>query len=142
MNNLQHAINMSIYAHSKQKDKGGTPYINHPIYLALQFTNEDEQIVALLHDVLEDAPDIYSLAYIEDIFGVTIRDALNALTRRYEENYNDYLVRVSVNKLATKIKIQDLLHNLDITRLKVKDNNDRKILDDKYVKALAFLREK
>jgi len=139
MSNLDIAIETALNAHVGQVDKAGQPYILHPLRLMLRLTNEDERIVAVLHDVVED-----SELTIDDLslrgFSKRIVTAIDCLSKKESENYNDYISRLSDNKLATKIKIEDLRDNLDITRIESIGEKDLSRLR-KYHRALMFLLE-
>ena len=139
MNRLQLAINIAIEAHKDQYDRGGTPYINHPIYLSLQMDTEEEKIVALLHDVIEDS-DLFTLEELRQWFGNIIADAVDCITKRKntKEKYEDYLVRVKSNPLALKVKLADISHNLCLDRIPEPDKKYMK-MKDKYTKALEYL---
>lgn len=108
---LSKAIQIAKRAHEGQKDKGGKEYIFHPLRVMLQFDTEEEQVCAVLHDVIED-----SFVTLEDLkkAGIpeTILSALDALTKREKEDYENYIERVSKNKLACKIKLADLEDNM------------------------------
>ena len=111
------AIKLSVDAHERQMDKGGQPYILHPLRLMLAVNSESARIVALLHDVVEDNPTFtlekLSLAgYSQDVL-----DALDCLTKRPGEHYSDFIDRIKPNVLARKVKLADLRDNMDVTRL-------------------------
>jgi len=97
----------------------------------------EEQVVAILHDILEDTEtkisDLRNIGCSEDIV-----DAVIVITKQGFQSYQEYLERVSNNTLATAVKIQDLRHNMDLTRLKKITDKDieRNI---KYAKALQYL---
>jgi (p)ppGpp synthase/HD superfamily hydrolase len=136
MDRLQLAIYTAIHAHKNQKDKGGQAYINHPMYVALSMNTTDEKIVALLHDVIEDNKD-YKIENILNMYGEVITEAVDAITKREDEKYKDYLIRVKANDLARKVKRADLIHNL---------RGDRGFdigldLRKRYQKSLEFLME-
>jgi (p)ppGpp synthase/HD superfamily hydrolase len=135
----QQAINMAIYAHRGQYDKGNIPYVNHPIFIALGMSTEEEQIVALLHDVVEDS-NKYTIDDIRNIFGDTIADAVDCITKRKDsdENYVEYLKRVRTNPIALKVKMADINHNLMGDRIPVKDKKYFE-MSDKYKQALWYL---
>lgn len=139
MNRLQLAINIAIVAHEDQYDRGGTPYINHPIYLSLQMDTEEEKIVALLHDIIEDS-NLFTLEELRLWFGNIIADAVDCITKRKntKEKYEDYLIRVKSNQLALKVKLADISHNLCLDRIPEPDEKYMR-MKDKYVKALKFL---
>lgn len=124
-----------------QVDKGGNPYILHPMKIALQLDTEEERASALLHDVIEDSDCTYLILKEEGI-SESVIDIVKILTRRKDESYKNYLKRVkeSNNKSAIKIKKLDLLDNLDTSRLKEVTQKD---LDrcKKYTDAYRYLSE-
>lgn len=139
MNIVQRALNMAIKAHEGQLDKGGMPYINHPVYLALQMDNNDEKAIALLHDVLEDSDFLYE--DVEAEVDENIARCVKCLTRKENEDYFDYIKRIKkTDWFATKIKIADLKHNSDILRIKEPTDKDYKRIE-KYQKAIQILEE-
>lgn len=102
-----------------------------------KFQNEIEQIIAVLHDVVEDSD--VTLEGIEKAgFQSSIISALDCLTKRKNEEYMDFIVRVSCNELARKIKLEDLKDNMDLTRISSLDEKDM-IRVNKYHKALNYL---
>lgn len=134
------AIGLALAAHRGQADKGGQPYILHPLRVMLEMTTEQDRIVAVLHDVVEDSPSI-RLPEIEAAFGVRIAAAVDALTKRGGESYDDYLSRVRADDIATRVKLADLKDNCDLSRLgRAPTDSDRKRLD-KYLRARAILSE-
>ena len=129
---------MTYWAHFSDTDKGGQPYIVHPVYIALQLQDEKEKIVALLHDTVEDKR--LNLDIIEREFGEEIAEAVDAISRREGEKYFDYIERVKQNTLAKKVKIEDLKHNSDISRIPDAQPEDFSLLK-RYEKALKILQE-
>ena len=133
------AMMIAYEKHKNQKDKSGIPYIFHPIHIAEQMDNEKSTIVALLHDVIEDTSATFE--EIENLnFDNEIIDALKYLTHDKSKNYFDYIKDISKNSLATKVKIADLKHNLDITRLNKISSKDKK-RNEKYKKCLKYLQD-
>lgn len=133
------AMLVAYKAHENQLDLANVPYIYHPIHIAEKMDTEEECVIALLHDVVEDT-DI-TFAYLERDFSKEIIDVLKLLTHEKNEPYMDYIKRIKQNKLATKIKIEDILHNMDETRLdKIRDNDIKR--REKYRKALNYLESK
>lgn len=131
------AMNIAYYAHKDQFDRAGVPYIYHPIHIAEQMNTEIECIVALLHDVIEDT-DIKTEKLREE-FPSEVIDALLLLTHDKKIDYMDYIKEIKKNPIAKKVKIADIKHNADETRLDsitIKDINRRK----KYQKALEYLK--
>lgn len=103
-------------AHSGQVDKVGVYYIEHPRAVASLVDGENEKICAQLHDVMEDTE--FSETALRILFGDEIVDTLLLLTHREGESYEEYIEKISNSELATKVKIADLTHNSDLTRLK------------------------
>jgi (p)ppGpp synthase/HD superfamily hydrolase len=122
--------------HNGQQDKSGVPYIYHVIHVAEQMNTEDETIVALLHDTLEDTE--LNPNYIKDNWGEHILEAVKLLTHKKNEPYLDYIMKIKDNQLARKVKIADLKHNMDLTRLDSPSDKDFKRVE-KYKKALEIL---
>lgn len=130
------AMLIAYNAHQNQFDKANIPYIYHPIHIAEQMDTELECIVALLHDVVEDT-DI-TLNDLEKEFPKEVIDLLKILTHDKKIDYIEYIKKVKTNPIATKIKIADLKHNSDITRLENITTTDLKRIE-KYKKALEIL---
>ena len=110
---LSEAIVFATRAHTKQKDKNNQPYILHPLRVMLACFTERQQIVAILHDVIENTK--YTLSDLKSELGIDggIYQALYAITRHKAEPYFDYINRVKANDLARKVKIKDLEDNLE-----------------------------
>lgn len=123
-------------AHKNQVDKSGVPYIYHPIHVAEQMDTENECIIALLHDVVEDTK--VTFKQLEEVFSKEIIDILKLLTREENIEYDEYIKRIKNNSIACKVKIADLTHNLDKTRLDFVTEVDVK-RNEKYKKALQIL---
>ncbi len=135
--NLQRAIEIAIEAHKGQTDKVGKPYILHIFQVMAKGKGEDEKITALLHDVVEDTP--WTLEKLEaEGFSTKIIEALDCLTRRESETYEEFIERVKSNPLAIKVKINDLEDNMDIRRLRQVSENDTERLN-KYLRAYREL---
>ncbi len=116
-NLLEKAIAAALKAHAGMKTRNGRPYILHPLRLMIKMDNEDEMITAVLHDVVEDS--VMTLNDLADIgFGQNVMEALTLLTHNKEQvSYDEYIEGIKGNPLATKIKLADLKHNMDIRRL-------------------------
>lgn len=95
-----------------------------------------EKAVAYLHDVLEDTS--VTVDELRKMFPNEIVDGVITLTHRKDESYFEYISRVSTSKLVKKVKAADLLHNLDITRIKEPAKTDYEKLE-KYKKAILYL---
>lgn len=124
--------------HALQFDKSGEPYIYHPLAVASRVSSEEEKTVALLHDTLEDTA--IDPALLERFFSPAVVAAVRLLTRPEDEDYFDYVRRVGKNPLARAVKLADLSHNSDMSRLKTVTEWDLRRLE-KYKKARAILEE-
>lgn len=112
---LNDAIALATHAHGDQLDKAGKPYILHPLRVMLQMETEDEQIVGVLHDIVEDTE--ITLEEIEELYGPVIREGVDAMTRRADETYFQYIDRCKRNPIGRKVKIADTRDNLSPARL-------------------------
>lgn len=133
------AMKIAFSAHKDQVDKSGMPYIYHPIHLAEQMDDEISTCVALLHDVVEDTSitlqDLSEYGFKDEII-----DVLNPLTHNDDVPYMDYIRNIKNNVIATKVKLADLRHNSDLTRLDVVDDKARTRVR-KYTEAIELLNE-
>ena len=130
------ALQIAQKAHAGQVDKAGKDYILHPMTVASYMDTDIEKTIAYLHDVLEDSD--VTVDALRKIFPNEIVDTLITLTHRKDESYFEYIQRVSKSKLAKMVKVADLLHNLDITRIKEPTKQDYERLE-KYKKAILYL---
>lgn len=130
------AMKIAYNAHINQVDKSGVPYIYHPIHLAEQMDTETECIVALLHDVVEDTD--VTFEQLEQDFPEEVIEELKLLTHDKNTDYMEYVKKLKVNPIAKKVKIADIKHNSDETRLeKITVKDIARI--NKYKKALEIL---
>ena len=110
------AMNICYKAHDGQLDHGGMPYVFHPVHLAEQMDTENEVCTALLHDVIEDAG--ISMSYLkEEGFPEEVLNALGLLSHSLTVPYMTYIIEIRSDPLARKVKMADLRHNSDLTRL-------------------------
>lgn len=130
------ALQIAQKAHAGQVDKAGKDYILHPMTVASYMDTDTEKAIAYLHDVLEDTD--VTVDELRNMFQNEIVDTVITLTHRKDESYFEYIQRISKSKLAKKIKVADLLHNLDITRIKEPTKQDYERLE-KYKKAILYL---
>ena len=133
------ALKLCFDAHKDQIDKSGMPYVFHPFHLAEQMKTEETTIVALLHDLVEDTE--YTIEDLADIgFDKAVTDAIALMTHADNVDYMDYVRMIKENPIAKEVKLADLNHNSDLTRL---DVIDEKALSrrKKYLKAIALLEE-
>ena len=135
---LENAIRLAMTGHAGQFDKGNMPYILHPLHVMLQMDSIDEMIVAVLHDVIEDTSitiDILrSNGFDEDI----ISD-VDLLTKKEGQAYNEYIMKIKASSRATKVKLADMRHNSDLTRMPVVEEKHLKMIT-KYHWATLVLR--
>ena len=136
--NTKKAINIAYNAHMGQIDKFGIPYIFHPMHLAEQMDTEEECIVAILHDVIEDTEITFN--QLEEDFSGRVIEALKLLTHDKSVPYDDYIINLKDNPIAKKVKLADLKHNSDSSRLEHITTKDINRLE-KYKNALNILLE-
>ena len=133
------AMKIAYCAHMGQVDHGGVPYIFHPIHLAEQMADEYTTCVALLHDVVEDTS--VTLEELAANFPKEVIDAVALMTHKDHVPYLDYVNNLKHNPIARAVKLADLHHNCDRTRLEVDGNDEAAIrrYETKYRKALEIL---
>jgi (p)ppGpp synthase/HD superfamily hydrolase len=140
MPNLEDAIALAVQAHRGQRDKSGQPYVLHALRVMFHCDTELERIVAVLHDVVEDTGrtfnDLRKLGYGEDVLA-----ALECVTKRPGESYDQFVERAARNPTARKVKLADLRDNMDLRRLAAVAEKDIERLG-RYVRAWRRLSEK
>lgn len=132
------ALVISFNAHKDQLDKSGMPYVYHPYEVAEHMETEAQTCVALLHDVVEDT-DI-TLDELAADFPAEVIDALRLMTHDKSVPYLDYVRKIGTNPIAAKVKLADLTHNSDLTRLDAVTEKDLERVE-KYKKARMILEE-
>ena len=135
------ALKLCFEAHKDQVDKGGSPYVFHPFHLAEQMTDEDSTVVALLHDVVEDTDytfdDLLTLGFSERVV-----EALRLLTHDSSVSYMDYIAALKQHPIARAVKLADLIHNSDLTRLEPKSVDEKAYKRiKKYEQAIQILKQ-
>lgn len=125
MSTLEIAIALAATNHAGQLDKAGMPYILHPLAVMQLMKTLDEMIVAVLHDIFEDTS-VTQDDLLEMGFSVIVIDAIHALTKQKGESRLDAAKRTSLNPLATRVKLADVTHNMDLSRLAVVTEKDLK----------------
>lgn len=131
------AMTIAFAVHKDQLDKADVPYIYHPIHLAESMDDEYSTVVALLHDVVEDSEMTFD-ELIAIGFPNEVITALKLLTHSPGVGYLDYIEAISHNELATKVKLADIKHNSDVTRLITVTDKDIERFE-KYKKAVEIL---
>jgi len=139
MSSLEKAIQIAVQAHYGHKDKYGDPSILHPLRMMCSLEDENARIVAVLHDVVEDTDWSFDDLKKEG-FGAEILDALDCVTRRDEESYEDFVNRSASNSLARRVKLADLKDNMDVRRMREVKAKDVERLE-KYLRAYRKLQE-
>ena len=135
---LERAIEIAVEAHKGQKDKGGSPYILHPLRVMMSVDLELEKIVAVLHDVVEDSNWTFE-ALLAERFSIEVIEALKSVTKNSDnEDYDSFIQRAMENPIGRKVKIADLRDNLDVTRIAELGEKDLQRIN-KYKKALKIL---
>lgn len=125
---LEDAIEIAVAAHRGQTDKAGQPYVLHPLRLMAQMRTAPEQIVAVLHDVVEDSD--WTLDRLRERgFSDEIVAAIDGLTRRDGESYEAFIERAATHPVARRVKLADVEDNLDVRRLAKITDTDRERLD-------------
>lgn len=141
-NMLGLAIAIAAGVHQDQTDRGGHAYILHPLRAMMRLRTDDSDLmcIAVLHDSVEDSGGAVTLASLEkEGFSPRVLAALKLLTHDPVEPYDEYVKRISTNKDATRVKLEDLRDNSDITRLKgVRQKDFERV--QKYNRAFLFLR--
>ena len=138
MSLIEKAIAIAVEAHKGQKDKAGDPYILHPLRVMFQMETREEMIAAVLHDVLEDTP-ITPDQLKEKGFSETVLEALDSVTKKAGEKYEDFVQRAALHPIGKKIKLADLRDNMDLSRLeKITDQDIERV--KKYHGALKIIK--
>ncbi|WP_308721962.1 HD domain-containing protein [Paenibacillus polysaccharolyticus] len=134
---IESAISLALQAHKGQLDKGGQPYILHPLAVMNRVESMEEKIVAVLHDVIEDSEvtleELRGLGFSEEIL-----TAIQLLTRSTEDSYEEFIEKTTTNRTARNVKIADIKENMNISRIMNPTEEDYNRLE-KYRKALERL---
>ena len=154
MSNLQKAISIAVEAHEGQTDKGGSPYILHPLRVMMSLKTEDEMIVGVLHDVIEDCSDKgFDWERLrQEGFTGEILEALYSVTKTPEEEayfktlsgeekisaYIEFVARAKQNAIGRRVKRADIFENLNVSRLGELREKDLFRLNQ-YKRAVEFL---
>lgn len=137
MATLENAISIAALAHKGQTDKANAPYILHPLRMMMKMKSESAMIAAVLHDVVEDTE--WTLGQLRDEgFSEEVLEAVDCLSERKGESYEDFIMRVKTNSIAIQVKIADLEDNMNLGRI---NQITRKDLDriERYHKWWKYL---
>lgn len=141
---LGEMLKLATQAHTGQFDRGGLPYILHPIAVMNLLDSADEALmcIAIGHDLIEDT--YVTEALLKSLFPARVVDAIVLLTKKPDQDYDEYLDRICRNKDAIKVKIADITHNSDLRRLKGVEKKDLERITKyhlAYVKLVSALLE-
>lgn len=135
---LERAIAIAATAHAGQVDKGGAPYIFHPLKVMLRMSSLEERIVAVLHDVVEDCG-----ISLDDLrkegFSEAVLSAIESVTKVPGESYEDFVERAAQNPIGRVVKLADLEENSDLSRIASPSWEDLERIE-KYRRAIGRLR--
>ena len=138
MSNLERAIELAAVAHAGQIDKGGEPYILHPLRVMLRMSSANERIVAVLHDVVEDTSITLEQLSAEG-FPLSVVAAVEALTKKAGETRMDAARRAACDDLARAVKLADNAENMDLSRIANPSEKDYSRLEEyKVVRAILL----
>jgi (p)ppGpp synthase/HD superfamily hydrolase len=141
MATLERAIQIAVEAHTGATDKGGNPYILHPLRVMFALSTDEERIVGILHDVVEDCSDQgWTFSRMEEEgFSDKVLSGLRAVTKlEGETDYQAFVHRAANDPIGRRVKIADITDNLDVTRIpEITDKDLMRI--SRYKKALSYL---
>jgi (p)ppGpp synthase/HD superfamily hydrolase len=135
---LQRAIAIAAEAHAGQVDKAGALYVLHPLRMMLGMSSIDERIVAALHDVCEDCPGWTFDRLGREGFSNRIIEALQSVTKRDAEDYDDFVRRSAANPIGRRVKLADLYDNSDLSRIAAPTERDLQRIE-KYRRAIDLI---
>lgn len=138
MSTLERAIAIAAEAHAGQVDKAGEPYILHPLRVMMRLETVEDRIVGVLHDVVEDNPTWPLAALRAEGFSDAILQAIDAVTRREDEDYETFVRRAGGNEIGRRVKLADLADNLELARIKTPGPMDHERME-RYRKARDIL---
>ena len=133
---LYKSLEIAVRLFEGKNDKSGIPYVVHLLKVYSGVSDYKEKCCALLHDVKEDTDvtydDLREVGFDEEIIEI-----LKILTKNKGEDYGKYIDRIisSKNIHALNIKLADLAHNMDITRIKNPTVNDYERINKRYLPA-------
>ena len=120
---FQIALELAVEKHKNQTDKAGNPYILHPLHVMENVNSKEGKIIAILHDIIEDT-DVTEDYLLKIRLSKRIVDAVVALTRSEDIDYQEYIKNLGSNPLAKEVKLADLEHNMDLKRLPTLEEKD------------------
>jgi (p)ppGpp synthase/HD superfamily hydrolase len=139
MSTLERAIVIAAEAHAGITDKAAAPYILHPLRMMMDLTSAEERIVAVLHDVCEDCPGWTFERLRGEGFSEEILAALDSVTKREGESYEEFALRAAANPISRRVKLADLRDNSDLSRITKPSVEDYQRIA-KYARAIELIR--
>ena len=133
---IEKALKLILTHHEGQTDRAGKPYVLHPITVMTYVETDVEKVVALLHDIVEDTD--VTLDHVREIFGDTVAEAVGLLTHLEGDTYTQYVEKLAYHPIARKVKMADMKHNMDISRIPYPKQKDFDRVR-KYEKKLRYL---
>ena len=138
MSDLDRAIAIACEAHAGAFDKAGAPYVLHPLRVMERLATDEERIVGVLHDVVEDCPEWTFDRLQAEGFSDRVLSALDAVTKRECETYDDVILRAAADPIARAVKLADLADNSDLSRISQPTERDHARIQ-KYRRAIGVL---
>jgi (p)ppGpp synthase/HD superfamily hydrolase len=135
---LERAIAIAAEAHAGQIDKAGAPYVLHPLRMMLRMSSVEERIVAVLHDVCEDCPGWTFDRLRSEGFPEHVIEALQSVTKRDGEDYDDFVRRAADNPIGRRVKLADMIDNSDLSRIALPSGRDFERVE-KYRRGIDFI---
>jgi (p)ppGpp synthase/HD superfamily hydrolase len=145
MATLERAIEIAVLAHKGASDKAGSPYILHPLRLMFSVEDVEAKIVAVLHDVVEDSkpPHRWDMQDLKrEGFSANVLEALDCVTARPDESYDAFIDRILPNPTARRVKVADIVDNMNLLRLGREITDKDVVRLRKYQRAHAKLSQK
>ena len=137
MSTLERAIALAATAHAGQTDKAGAPYVLHVLRVMLRCETNEERMAAVMHDMVEDCGWTLDQLRAEG-FPEPVVEAVDAVTRRDGETYDDFVLRSKLHPIGRRVKLADLADNSDLSRLPEVTARDHARLE-KYRRAIDAL---
>ena len=138
MSTLERAVAIAATAHEGQRDKANAPYILHPLRVMLRLASDAERITAVLHDVVEDCEGWTFERLRGEGFANDIIEALQSVTKREGESYEDFVARACKSPIGRRVKLSDLHDNCDLSRIAQPTAKDHERIA-RYRRAIAYI---
>lgn len=138
---LSKAILLATVGHNGQFDKGGNPYILHPLTVMHKLKSKDEELmcIAVLHDYIEDVKGATFEQLRNEGMSKRVIEGIRCITKMPGQTYEEYKSAVFSNRDTMLVKREDLRTNSDLRRLKSKTITDKDIA--RVAKYMSFYAE-